>query len=103
MGRVTVVAMSEFGRRVQENGGGGTDHGHGGALYLMSTHIARRPVIAEWPGLNPNFLENGDLQITTDYRDVLSELLLHRTPNTDLSVVFPEHTSRPVGAILPDE
>jgi hypothetical protein len=42
------------------------------------------------------------LQITTDYRDVLSELLTNRTRNTDLSLVFPGHTPRPVGAILRD-
>jgi uncharacterized protein (DUF1501 family) len=97
--RVTVVVMSEFGRRVQENGGGGTDHGHGGVLYLMSTHVAAQPVIANWPGLNDDFLENGDLQITTDYRDVLGEVLLHRARRTNLDIVFPGHSYAPVGAI----
>lgn len=101
MGRVTVVVMSEFGRRVQENGGGGTDHGHGGVLYVMSEHLTAPPVVAQWPGLNDNFLENGDLQITTDYRDVLGEVLLHRTTNTDLSRVFPNHAFKPVGIITP--
>lgn len=100
MNRVSVVVMSEFGRRVQENGGGGTDHGHGGVIYLMGGHVAKTPVIAEWPGLNSDFLDNGDLQITTDYRDVLGELLLRRTPHVDLSQVFPGHTFKPVGAIL---
>lgn len=99
MSRVTVVVMSEFGRRVQENGGGGTDHGHGGAIYLMSEHVAQTPVIAKWPSLNDNFLENGDLQITTDYRDVLWEVLASRTGHHDLSNVFPEHQFSPVGAI----
>ena len=102
MHRVTVVVMSEFGRRVQENGGGGTDHGHGGAMYIMSPHVNSKPVIAEWPGLNADFLANGDLQITTDYRDVLGEILLNRTGNTDLNSVFPGHTYRPVSAISSD-
>lgn len=102
MSRVTVIVMSEFGRRVQENGGGGTDHGHGGAVYLMSDHVAQQPVIARWPGLNDDFLENGDLQITTDYRDVLWELLLSRTSNHDPSSVFPGHTFTPIGAISGD-
>lgn len=97
MGRVTVVVMSEFGRRVQENGGGGTDHGHGGAIYVMSNHLVTPPVVAAWPGLNANFLDNGDLQITTDYRDVLTEILLRRTPLQDVSSVFPNHTYTPVG------
>ncbi|PJF44336.1 MAG: hypothetical protein CUN55_04560 [Phototrophicales bacterium] len=100
MHRVTVVVMSEFGRRVQENGGGGTDHGHGGAMYVMSGNLdISSPVIAEWPGLNDNFLENGDLSITTDYRDILGEILIKRTPKTDLSVVFPNHSYRPLGII----
>lgn len=99
MDRVTVVVMSEFGRRVQENGGGGTDHGHGGAMYVMSNHVTSTPVIAEWPTLNSDFLDNGDLEITVDYRDVLGEVLLKRASNTDLSFVFPEHTFAPVGIL----
>jgi uncharacterized protein (DUF1501 family) len=89
MGKVTVVVMSEFGRRVQENGAGGTDHGHGGAMYIMSENLVATPVVGSWPGLNSNFLADGDLEITTDYRDVLGDILMRRTPNTDLSIVFP--------------
>lgn len=101
MGRVTVVVMSEFGRRVQENGAGGTDHGHGGVIYLMSEHVTDEiPVHGRWPGLNPDFLADGDLEITTDYRNVLGEVLLNRTPRTDLSAVFPGYEDfEPVGAI----
>lgn len=95
--RVTVVVMSEFGRRVQENGGGGTDHGHGGVVYVMSKHVVQRPVVAHWPGLNTDFLQNGDLQITADYRDVLSEILSKRTARTDLGLVFPGHVYQPIG------
>jgi uncharacterized protein (DUF1501 family) len=97
MNHVTVVVMSEFGRRVQENGAGGTDHGHGGVMYIMSEHLAVKPVTATWPGLNPHFLEDGDLQITVDYRDVLGEILLNRTVNNDLSSVFPGHIVVPIG------
>ena len=102
MDSVTVVVMSEFGRRVQENGGGGTDHGHGGAMYVMGNHVAQTPVIAEWPTLNSDFLDNGDLEITVDYRDVLGEILMKRVPNTDLSFVFPEHNYTPVGILQDD-
>ena len=97
MSHVTVVVMSEFGRRVQENGAGGTDHGRGGVMYVMSEHLAPKPVVAKWTGLNPDFLADGDLQITIDYRDVLAELLSKRTADTDLSNVFPGHVIRPVG------
>lgn len=99
MDRVTVIVMSEFGRRVQENGGGGTDHGHGGAMYVMSDHVIARPVIAQWPGLNANFLEDGDLKITLDYRNVLGEILSKRTPNTDLSTVFPDFAFKEAGIL----
>ena len=95
--RVTVVVMSEFGRRVQENGAGGTDHGHGGVLWVMNGQLRSAPVIAQWPGLNPDFLADGDLEITVDYRDVLSDILLSRTGGTDLDAVFPGHTIQPVG------
>jgi uncharacterized protein (DUF1501 family) len=93
MSRITVVVMSEFGRRVQENGAGGTDHGHGGVMYVMGDHVTPVPVHAAWPGLNSDFLADGDLEITSDYRDILGEILLKRTPKTDLSAVFPNYTS----------
>jgi uncharacterized protein (DUF1501 family) len=89
LGRVTVVVMSEFGRRVQENGAGGTDHGHGGAMYVMSGALQGPAVYGAWPGLNPDFLADGDLDITTDYRNILGEVLVKRTPKTDLGLVFP--------------
>ena len=101
MGRVTVVVMSEFGRRVQENGAGGTDHGHGGVMYVMSEHVQGQVVHGEWLGLNSNFLADGDLAITTDYRDVLGEILTHRTAGTNLSTVFPDYVYNPVGIIAP--
>lgn len=93
MGHVTVVVMSEFGRRVQENGAGGTDHGHGGVIYVMNDYLTSIPVHAAWPGLNADFLADGDLEITTDYRDILGEILLKRTAKTDLTRVFPNYTA----------
>ncbi|MEM9950317.1 MAG: DUF1501 domain-containing protein [Chloroflexota bacterium] len=95
--KVTVVVMSEFGRRVQENGAGGTDHGHGGVMFVMSPELAQTSVIGDYPGINPNFLDNGDLAITTDYRDVLSEILLRRTHLESAQSVFPDHTLSDIG------
>ena len=91
--RVTVVVMSEFGRRVQENGAAGTDHGHGGVMFVMSPDLQAVPVHGAWPGINTRFLDNGDLAITTDYRDVLSTVLLQRTQLQQASSIFPEHSS----------
>jgi uncharacterized protein (DUF1501 family) len=87
---ITVVVMSEFGRRVQENASGGTDHGHGNMMLVMGGHVAPKPVIAQWPGLTTDKLVNGDLAITIDYRDVLSEILSTRLNNPALDAIFPD-------------
>lgn len=97
MKRVTLVVMSEFGRRLRENGGRGTDHGHGGVMFVMSGSLARGPVVAEWIGLEPDALDRGeDLAITTDYRAVLSEILDQRLNNPLTADVFPDYTPLPV-------
>ncbi|MEP7288767.1 MAG: DUF1501 domain-containing protein [Chloroflexota bacterium] len=89
MKTVTVVVMSEFGRRVQENASGGTDHGHGNMMMVLGGHVVAKPVISDWPGLAADKLVNGDLKITIDYRDVLSEIIANRLNNTALDQVFP--------------
>ncbi len=86
---VSVVSMSEFGRRVQENASAGTDHGHGNFMMLMGGG-ARSQVYAQWPGLHAEALDDGDLAITTDYRDILSEILVKRIGNS--APVFPNYT-----------
>jgi uncharacterized protein (DUF1501 family) len=87
--RVTLVAMTEFGRRAAQNGSGGCDHGHGGAMIVMGGHVNGGQVLRVWPGLALPNLDNGDLQITIDYRDILSEVLADRMACTSLSTVFP--------------
>ncbi len=95
---VSVVVMSEFGRRVAENGGGGTDHGHGSALWVMSGNLAKSNVVTKWPGLAKEALDRGeDLAITTDYRDVLAELLTNRLNNSAISTIFPDFAPTPMG------
>jgi uncharacterized protein (DUF1501 family) len=72
---VTVVVMSEFGRRVGENAALGTDHGHGNMMLVMGGGIAGGRVYAQWPGLaREQLVGPGDLDITIDYRDVLGEI-----------------------------
>jgi hypothetical protein len=90
---VTVVCMSEFGRRLAENGSQGTDHGHGNCMLVMGNHIAGGRVLSQWPGLQPEQLFQGiDLQVTTDFRDILAEIVAKRLNNPDLSAVFPDYT-----------
>lgn len=99
---VTVVVMSEFGRRVQENGGLGTDHGHGNMMMVLGGGVNGRRVYADWPGLHDDALTGpGDLTITTDYRDVLGELLQKRLHNPRLADIFPGYTVNEVGLAVP--
>lgn len=100
--RLTVVVMSEFGRRVAENASLGTDHGHGGALMVLSGHVQGRCVHGRWPGLHPDLLVGpGDLAVTTDYRDVLAEICAHRLNNPALAEIFPGYTPRWHGVCRP--
>ncbi len=90
MGRVTVVVMSEFGRRLGENSGLGTDHGTGGAMMILGGGVRGGKVYGAWPGLEPHQLaEPADLKATTDYRMVLAELLERRLGGKTTSQVFP--------------
>lgn len=92
MKRVTVVTMSEFGRRAEENASEGTDHGHGNCMFAMGGGV-KPGVFARWPGLQKEALDRGDLSITTDYRDVLSEILVQRLGNSQLGTVFPNYSA----------
>jgi uncharacterized protein (DUF1501 family) len=89
---VTVVVMSEFGRRVSENASGGCDHGHGNALFVMGGHVNGGQVLANWPGLGTAQLDNGDLAVTIDHRDLLAEIVLARLGNPNIGTVFPNYT-----------
>lgn len=89
-GRTTVVVMSEFGRRLAENAQQGTDHGHGSAMLLLGGNVQGGKVYGRWPGLAPEQLyDRADLAVTTDYRQVLGEILLGRLGNSKLEAVFP--------------
>jgi uncharacterized protein (DUF1501 family) len=90
MDRLTVVTMSEFGRRVAENGSLGTDHGHGSMMMVLGGHAVGGKVHGVWPGLKKDQLIGpGDLAVTTDYRDVLAEILAKRMNNPLSDEIFP--------------
>jgi uncharacterized protein (DUF1501 family) len=90
---VTVVAVSEFGRNVRENGSAGTDHGRGTVMFAMGKGIAGGRVLTNnWPGLARENLELGqDLKVTIDYRDILAEVVRDRLGNPQLNLVFPDY------------
>ena len=89
MKNVTLVTVSEFGRRVQENASRGADHGHGNAMLVLGGGIRGGKVYGTWPGLSPDALVAGDLAATTDYRAVIAELLQKRCTLGATDAVFP--------------
>ena len=92
MGSLTIVTMSEFGRRAFENGSLGTDHGHGSMMMVLGGNVQGGKVHGEWPGMrDPQLIGPGDLAVTTDYRDVLSEILMKRLNNTATKEIFPDY------------
>lgn len=92
---VTIIVQTEFGRRLQENGGMGTDHGHGGVMFVIGGNITGGRVLSHWPGLQPEQLFEGlDLAVTIDYRDVLAEIVQNRLGNPNLAFVFPDYTPK---------
>lgn len=94
MSRVTVIVQSEFGRRVRANANGGTDHGYGNPMLVLGGAVNGRRFYGTWPGLNPEILSPtfGDVPVTTDYRRVVSEIMIRRMANPNLSTIFPGYT-----------
>jgi uncharacterized protein (DUF1501 family) len=95
---VSVVVMSEFGRRLRSNTGGGTDHGRGNVMMVLGPQAKGGRMVGRWPGLANEALEEGaDLAVVTDYRDVLAELLAGHMRLADSAAVFPGHAPLPIG------
>jgi uncharacterized protein (DUF1501 family) len=94
--RVTIVTMTEFGRRLRENTSFGTDHGAGGVMLTLAPDQAGifggGTIRSGWRDLSPgNLDEIGDVPATINYRDVLAMILRAHAPGMDLSRVFPGH------------
>ena len=85
-GKVTLVTMSEFGRRVVENAQRGLDHGWGNVMFLAGAGVKGGRYYGTWPGLDRSL--DADLAVTTDYRSVLAEVVAART-GASIATVFP--------------
>ncbi|HVN05660.1 MAG TPA: DUF1501 domain-containing protein [Bryobacteraceae bacterium] len=95
MNDVALVTMSEFGRTARENGDRGTDHGHANCMFVMGGGVRGGKVYGQWPGLAEEQLYEGrDLNLTTDFRDVLSELVRVQLGNPNVHTVFPGYTPK---------
>jgi uncharacterized protein (DUF1501 family) len=98
--RVTTLTLSEFGRRVQQNGNGGVDHGHGNVVLALGGGLNGGKVFGKWPGLAVADLDLGlDLKATTDYRSILAEVLTKRMGISSAKTVFPGFTPVSVGLV----
>jgi uncharacterized protein (DUF1501 family) len=98
---IVLVTMSEFGRTVEENGDGGTDHGHGSMMMVLGGPVEGGKIYGKWPGLEKEQLFEGrDLAVTTDFRTVLSELVRDHLGQKDIGAVFPKFESTaPLGLL----
>lgn len=96
-GRVTLVTISEFGRRVKENGNRGLDHGWGNMMLVAGAGVKGGTYYGQWPGLGDGRQVDADLAVTTDYRNVFAEIITRRFPDRSLAGVFPGLSYAPVG------
>jgi len=108
---VVVVTMTDFGRTCAENGTSGTDHGWANAMLLMGGPVAKanaaaaaagsaRKVAGRWPGMLPEQLhQKRDLLHTTDFRDVIGELVSTHLGNEQIKAVLPNHQFKPVNLV----
>ncbi|MCX6628098.1 MAG: DUF1501 domain-containing protein [Candidatus Solibacter sp.] len=100
MNDVVVVTMSEFGRTAKENGNRGTDHGHANSMMVMGGAVKGGKVYGKWPGLEKEQLHDSrDLALTTDFRDVLGELVSRHLGNPSLKTVFPGYEPKLLGLV----
>jgi uncharacterized protein (DUF1501 family) len=98
MSEVTLVTISEFGRTINENSSGGTDHGRATAMLVLGGNV-NGGVYGDFPATIENGPE-GDLTVLNDYRRVLSEVLTTRCNAADIGAVFPTYDQQgPLGLV----
>lgn len=98
---VVILTMSEFGRMARQNGSGGTDHGHAGAMFAIGGAVKGQRVVGRWPGLAPEQLYEGrDLTLTTDFRAVFAEVASRHLGATKLDALFPGYTPAAMPGVL---
>ncbi len=100
--QVTLVTISEFGRRAQENESGGVDHGWGNVMFVAGGNV-NPGLHGDWPGLGAGVLDDGDVRATTDYRAVLADVLANRcgADAQALNTVLPGWSGESLGITAP--
>jgi len=74
MQRVLVMTFSEFGRRVNENANGGTDHGAAAPMFIVGNKV-KAGLLGHYPSLAPQDLFQGDIKYNVDFRSVYADVL----------------------------
>ena len=97
--KVTLVTISEFGRRTQENGDRGLDHGWGNVMFVAGAGVKGGYYVNRWKGLTDDL--ESDLHVTTDYRNVLREIVAHRFANAKTHRIFPGLKPHTLGFMNP--
>ena len=101
--RTAVLVVTEFGRTARVNGTMGTDHGTGGAAFILGGAVQGGRILGDWPGLAPaNLFQNRDLWPTTDMRSLAKGLLRDhlRLPMAAVEAAFPNSAEAvPLGGI----
>ena len=96
MRNIVILTMTEFGRTIRQNGSGGTDHGHASCLFALGGPVNGGKVYGKWPGLAAEQLNEGrDLALTTDFRDVFSEVAARHMGAANLNLIFPGFNPNP--------
>ena len=98
---VTIVTVTEFGRRLEQNASNGFDHGWASAMFVMGGGVRGGQVVTKWPGLTDT--RDGDLKVTTDYRTVLAEVMKVRggMPADKISQILPGFQAQDLGIVKP--
>jgi uncharacterized protein (DUF1501 family) len=90
---VVLLTMSEFGRTVAENGNRGTDHGHATTMFVLGGSVRGGRLYGRWPGLAPEQrFESRDLAVSTDFRDLFSEITTRQLAVPASTALFPGWT-----------
>jgi uncharacterized protein (DUF1501 family) len=87
---VVLVAATEFGRTLRQNGANGTDHGHASVAFVLGGGVRGGKIHGRWPGLRDDQLFEGrDLAVTTDLRSVLAAAAAAQLGAADVQKLFP--------------
>lgn len=97
---VTIMTSTEFGRTVKQNGSNGTDHGRASCAFIIGNDVNGGKVHGTMKELSVENLTDGrDLEVTTDFRSIFSEVAdKHLLINND-TVLFPEWKGDKIGVM----